>query len=123
MSGKIRYAGRYFSDHNLEGADKVGLTRSRWLRYQEDLRKLKLRGGIFKTNNSVLFVVDPPSIFNGDSYKGYLWTPLPRPRLYSNLDSYRVYDPKSDLDKDRYGNWAVYKRLKGNWYLYLFVNH
>jgi len=64
--------------------------------------------------------VDTGSLWNGDSYKGFEYSLTPvgghqRP----SLDKYRI----SEDDKDpRSGGYCVYKPLKGNWYLYLFVN-
>ncbi len=114
------YGGRHLDirERGVSADDYWGLTRERWERYQAQLRNLGLAGGILKGEREVEFRVDPGSILNGDSYKGYVYTQSPPPRLLSSLDSYRI----SDRDRDQTGGWSVWRRLKGNWYLYLFVN-
>ena len=89
----------------------------RWIHYKKELRKLNLRG-VLKGNGEVEFRADPGSLFNGDSYKGYVYNSGPPVHVLASLDGYNI----SDRDKDEFGNWIVYKPLKGNWYLYLFVN-
>jgi hypothetical protein len=77
-----------------------------------------MEGGVLKGDGRGEFRVDPGSFLNGDSYKGYVYTPTPPDHIRSSLDGYR----RCDRDSDRSGGWAVFKPLKGNWYLYLFVN-
>jgi hypothetical protein len=62
--------------------------------------------------------VDSGSIFNGDSYKGFEYKPTRPEHVLPSLDHYRI----SDQDRDHFGGWLVYKPLKDNWYLYLFVS-
>ena len=106
------------SETNFSDVERLGLPRERWVRYQKQLRDLGLEGGVLKGNGRVEFRADPASFLNGDSYKGYVYRPTPPDHVRSSLDGYR----RSDRDRDRYGRWAVYKSLKRNWYLYLFVN-
>lgn len=117
---RLIYAGHLLnlSEHDFSDIERLGLTRERWVTYQKQLQELGLAGGVLKGEGRVEFRVDPGSIFNGDSYKGYAYEPTPPGRLQSSLDGYRI----SENDKDKFGDWNVYKPLKGNWYLYLFVN-
>lgn len=113
------YAGRLVNLHASDPAEieRTGLPRERWVGYQKQLSGLGLYG-VMKGNGCVEFRVDPGSLYNGDSYKGYEYISTPPRHIRASLDGYRI----SDEDKDEFGNWAVYKALKGNWYLYLFVN-
>jgi len=96
----------------------VGLTQSVLTNYQRKIRELGLRGGVFKSDRDIEFRVEPGGILNGDSYKGYQFMVSTPNHIRSSLDDYRI----SDSDRDRSGNWSVYKHLKGHWYLYLFVS-
>jgi hypothetical protein len=108
------YAGHYWKVNEIGHS---GLAQERWDRYQQRLRDLGLCS-VIQSEGRVEFRVDPGSLSNGDSYKGYEYNPHPPPRLKKSLDGYRV----SADDRDRYGGWLAYKPLNGNWYLYLFVN-
>ncbi len=116
----VIYAGRLteVNDRDFSEIEGLGLTKQRWSRYQKQLQNLGLAGGVFKSEGRVEFRVDPGSIFNGDSYKGYVYMEAPPEHLRTRLDGYRM----TDSDKDKFGNWLVYKKLKDNWYLYLFIN-
>ncbi len=74
--------------------------------------------GVYKGDGGVEFRVDPGSIFNADTNKGYEYTEKPPERLKSSLDAYQM----ADSDKDKFGNWYVHKKLKDHWYLYFFVD-
>ena len=116
----VIYANRLF---NVTGGDfsaleRLGMSRAKWNHYQEQLRKLGLAGGITKTEGRVEFRVDPGSILNGESYKGYEFRQTPPETILASLDKYRI----SDSDRTKFGGWLAYKHLKGNWYMYLFVN-
>lgn len=114
----LSYAGHLINvSGDLSTVESLGLKRERWLVYQEQLRRLGLAGGVLKSEGRIEFRVDPGSVFNGDSYKGYEYTAIPPKHLKFSLDGYRI----SDSEKDEFG-WTVYKPLKGRWYLYLFVN-
>src|SRR5689334_21920050 len=97
--------------------EALGLTRDRWILYREKLRGLNLYG-VLKGDAAIEFRVDPGSISNGDSYKGYWYTTIRPAHVRPNLDTYLI----ADEDKDQNGNYIVFKELDGNWYLYLFVN-
>jgi hypothetical protein len=108
--------------NDLSEAVSVGMSKERWAFYQSQITALGIAGGILKGGGAIEFRVDQGSTSNGDSYKGYEYCERIPGRLLSSLDSYGIQAPDSQQDRDAYGNWRVYKRLKGNWYLYLFVN-
>lgn len=117
----VIYAGRRFDlrDQDPTGIEQLGLTKSRLIGYQRRLRDLNLEGGILKgTSGEIEFRVDPGSIWNGDSYKGYWYAPYPPPHILATLDGYRL----SKGDENPHGGYSVYRPLKGNWSLYLFIN-
>jgi len=114
---EFRYAGHSFSSHDdLSAAEHDGLTKERLKSYQGMLRDLGVRQ-VFRGTSGVTFKVDKGSISNGDSYKGYEYDTHPPKHLRASLDGYRI----SDRERDELG-YSVCKRIKGNWYLYLFVN-
>jgi len=113
------YAGRHFSGQSdFSDLGRLGLTRERWRSYTQQLRKLGI-AQVSKGEGRVEFRVDQGSLSNGDSYKGYEYslTP-PAGHRKASLDAYRI----SENDREKFGGYYVYKPLKGNWYLYLFVN-
>jgi hypothetical protein len=112
-----------YGDHLITGADgfspeieRLGLNKGQWTAYQQQLRRLGL-DQVNKGPDSVTFEADSPSLFNGDSTKGYLYSPTSPAHLKPSLDGYRI----ADGDKGANG-WYVAKALKGHWYLYLFVS-
>jgi hypothetical protein len=116
--GELRYAGTELEEPvGLSDVERLGLPRERWERYQSLLRELGI-AQVIKGKSSVEFKVDGESISNGSSSKGYEYSLVPPEHQRESLDSYRI----SDEDKDKFGGYYVAKPLKGNWYLYLFVN-
>ena len=69
---------------------------------------------VMTNGGGIEFRVDPGSLLNGDSYKGF-WYREDEPRgIRTSLDEYR-FSGKNDEQ-------IVYKALRGHWYLYIFVN-
>lgn len=89
--------------------ERLGMSRTKWDHYQHRLRQLGLRGGVMKGDGRIEFRIDPGSFSNGDSYKGYEFRLTPPRVLLASLDTYR----KTGSDRDKFGGWLVYKRLKG----------
>jgi hypothetical protein len=116
----VIYGNRLFNvgDGNFSDLERLGMSRAKWDYYQAQLRKLGLAGGVLKGGGRVEFRVDPGSISNGDSYKGYEFRQTPPETVLSSLDTYRI----SNSDWNKFSGWLVYKRLNANWYIYLFVN-
>ncbi len=103
---------------DMSAIERVGLTRERWIHYQNQLRRLGLYGVMKDGATRIEFRVDPGSMWNGDSYKGFEYRTTPPRHMRNSLDDYRV----SDEDRNEFGGWLVYRAIKGHWYLYLFVN-
>ena len=115
---EVRYANRTLKvPQDLSELERLGLSRSRWERYQGLLRRLGIVQA-FGGRDVVVLKVDEGSIANGDSYKGYVYRLTAPEHLRPELDSYRI----SEIDRDNHGDYTVSKHLKGKWYVYLFVN-
>jgi hypothetical protein len=97
--------------------ERLGLPKERFERYQLLLRTLGLVQ-VTKGESGVEFRVDPGTITNGDSYKGYEYYLTPPEHQKRSLDEYRT----TEVDRGRHGGYRVSKLIKGHWYLYLFVN-
>ena len=120
MPHVVIYDGRRveIQEDNSEEIERRGLPKARWTQYMKQMQQLGLVG-ITRSAEEVEFRVDPGTLFNGDSYKGYSYRQtVPDRLLLPSLDGYRI----SDRDLNGFGGWLVFKRLTGNWYLYLFVN-
>ena len=116
---KARYAGHILSfwDKSNDLA-RFGFSTEQWTRYRQQMRKLGI-AQIGKANGIVEFRVDPGYLWNGDSYKGYEYLTVPPDgHQKTRLDGYH---PSED-DKPPFGGYEVYKPVKGNWYLYLFIS-
>jgi hypothetical protein len=113
---RARYADRFVSAG--DETERVGLTRQRWARYQRQLQNLGLAQITKGLRGDVEFRVDQGSLFNGDSYKGYEYSPDAAEHPKASLDGYRI----SESDRDSSGGYYVSKPLKGFWRLYLYVN-
>lgn len=100
-------------ERNLATMDRAGLPRDRLIGYENQLRRLGL-WSVMRSGWGMEFRMDPGSISNGDSYKGIWWYRDGEPSdVRPSLDEYRF----SRNDQ------IVYKALKGQWYLYIFVSH
>jgi hypothetical protein len=103
----------YLHEKNLSAMELAGLPRLRATYYEDQLHRLGL-WSVGKGGRGIEFRVDPSSISNGASYKGFWWYREGEPRdVRASLDNYRF----SNTDE------IVYKALKGHWYLYIFVSH
>jgi hypothetical protein len=103
---------------DLSSIERAGLPRERWNHYQDQLRRLGLCA-VTKGGREIEFRVDQASISNGDSYKGFMYWREQPSHVHASLDDYRI-SKVSETDGTEFG--VVLKPLKGNWYLYLFVN-
>jgi hypothetical protein len=115
----VIYAGRRVEIHqdDYEEIERLGLPKVRLIQYEKQLRQLGLVA-ITRGKEEIEFRVDPGTLFNGDSYKGFSYRLTAPDHLLSSLDGYRI----SDRDSNPFGGWLVFKPLTGSWYLYLFVN-
>lgn len=114
----VRYSGRsVFNVKSASDVEAVGLSSERWRSYMSQLNSL----GIVQVNQGgkgVTLTVDEPSFLNGDSSKGYQYSLEGLSPLQTSLDAYQI----SAEDKKSTGGYSVFKALKGNWYIFLYVN-
>ena len=116
---ELRYGDGWLSGRiDLSEIERLGLAKERWAWYQQQMRELGLVQ-LFRASDGVTFKVDPASILNGDSCKGYTYSLTPPEHQKSSLDEYRL----SESDRNaNFRNYDVCRPLKGHWYLYLFIN-
>lgn len=116
---ELRYSGQAFNGQiDIPRLETLGLTNERLAMYRQQARNLGIVQ-LTKSRGTVEFRVDDGTFSNGDSYKGYEYSPVPPTgNQKTSLDGYRI----SKADRDPYGDFFVYKPIKGNWYLYLFVS-
>jgi hypothetical protein len=101
-------------ENNIYAMKRAGLPKENVAKYEEQLRRLGL-WCITKGGRGIEFRVDPGTVSNGDSYKGFYWYREGQPPdIRPGLDEYRFLRNEKDL--------MVYKALKSHWYLYMFVN-
>jgi hypothetical protein len=113
------YATRHFTDEDYPSElEQLGFPRTRWSKYRQLLGKLGI-AQINRADDGVVFTVDDFSLSNGDSTKCYQYSlELPAGSRKTSLDGYRL----SKEDKLQGPGYQIYKPLRGNWYLYLFVD-
>jgi hypothetical protein len=111
------YDGRSVARPRIHDVEEMGLSAKRWQMYDTQRRRLQLVQISRGVNGAVEFRVDPGSLFNGDSSKGYVYLPGMPTRLEPSLDRYRA----RASDRNRGGNITVYTHLKRNWFLYLHI--
>jgi len=114
----VRYSGRsVFNVKDASDVEAVGLSAEEWRSYMRQLNSL----GVVQVNQGeqrVTLRVDEPSLLNGDSFKGYEYSVERLSSLGTSLDEYKL----SATDKNSTGGYQVFKPLKANWYIFLYVN-
>jgi len=94
----------------------LGFSPQRWDEYRGLFRKLDLKSGILSYQpDLVLFLASTKGLVTGGSSKGYAYCVKEPPLVVESLDNYSFKDSKKDIDR-------VYRRLKGNWYLFYEVS-
>lgn len=98
-----------------EKIERVGLTRERYDRYVKIFDALGIEAGVSRDEKGgIWFETTRPSLFNGDTREGYVYSPSPLTPLVIDLESY-VPPATDDSPRPRF---LVFKVLKGNWYLF-----
>ena len=117
---ELRYGGVSFESTpaGLAGLRQRGFPADRWDHYRQELRTLGIARAL-GGGGTVELRVDEASLWNGSSYKGYWYsTNPPGGHRRTKLDDYRL--SKQDLTPSE--GYFLYKPIKANWYLYLFID-
>jgi hypothetical protein len=115
-AGMIRIAPDFtWHKDNADGkASKVahGFSDERYVEYKKIFRRIGDNNGILNYQPEVMFVlVSSRGMVTGGSMKGYAYSPKEPSPLVDSLENLDFRDSKKDIN-------TVYKRLKGNWYLF-----
>jgi len=95
---------------------ELGFSRQRWDEYRGLFRKLDLKSGILNYQpDQILFLASTKGLVTGGSSKGYAYSVKEPPLIVESLDNYSFKDSKKDMN-------IVYRKLKGNWYLFYEVS-
>jgi YD repeat-containing protein len=120
-NAELRYDGVSFdaTPAGLAELRQGGFSADRWDYYRRQLKNLGLTRAIRGERGDVELPVDEASLSNGSSYKGYWYsTSPPGGHQKTKLDDYRL--SKHDLSPS--GGYFLYKPIRPNWYLYLFID-
>jgi hypothetical protein len=97
--------------------DNAAISAARYAIYLNLFDQLGLKGGITRDTrraDSINFPAELPSLLNGDSTKGYWYSPDEVTPCFENLERYK---PPQILLQRREG-YAIFSPLKTHWYLY-----
>jgi hypothetical protein len=95
---------------------ELGFSNQRWDEYRSLFRKLDLKSGILNYQpDLILFLASTKGLVTGGSSKGYAYSVKEPPLIVESLDDYSFKDSKKDIN-------IVYRKLKGNWYLFYEVS-
>jgi len=98
-----------------DGLERVGLSPARYAQYIRLLEALGLEGGIVRGDNSTIwFGAETPSILNGDSTKGYVYSNAELTPCVTDLNSYKP----GPAALNQHGGFVVFSLIKPHWYLY-----
>ena len=118
---EVRFGGAFFdsSPSGLSALAQCGFTADRWAYYRQQLKELGVKRALRADGGTVELRVDEASFLSGGIYKGYWYsTSPPGGHQKASLDGYRP--SKEDLGPS--GGYFLYKPIKPNWYLYLFID-
>ncbi len=93
-----------------------GITRERWDEYRKLFKKVDLDNGLVNYQPDLIHMfASNKGLLTGGSSKGYAYS-IKTPALIADvLDNYEFQPPHKDIE-------VVYRRIKGNWYLYFEVS-
>lgn len=108
---RVAYNFVWRSDDFSLNPDK-GLPNARWDEYRQLFDKLRLNGGIARPVDQKMLMLISASrgMVTGGSSKGYAYSEIPPGPLYESLDS---------ITPNEIGSNPAFKRIRGNWYLYV----
>jgi hypothetical protein len=115
-AGMIRIApGFTWHKESADGKEskaKYGFSDARWNEYKQLFPKLGKNNGILNYQPDLILVLaSSRGMVTGGSLKGYAYSPKEPSPLVDSLENLDFRDSKKDIN-------TVYKRLKGNWYLF-----
>jgi hypothetical protein len=91
---------------------ELGFSRQRWDEYRSLFSKLGLKSGILNYQpDLILFLASTKGLVTGGSSKGYAYCSKEPEVIFESLDN-------PSFSKSR----IVYRRLKGNWYLFYEIS-
>ncbi|MGI9074483.1 MAG: hypothetical protein ACR2JB_24925 [Bryobacteraceae bacterium] len=103
-------------ENNWTVASPHVIPQRRWDEYQKLFKELRLPVGFARDEQDIDFRFDNYSMSNGDSCKGFTYSPKPLPTCsteLSNCVAAKGIGPNGTL---------VNRLIKPHWYLYLFYN-
>jgi hypothetical protein len=119
--GGVRCGGTLFDSTpaDLSALAQRGFTADRLAYYRRQLKMLGVERILRGDGDTVELPVDESSFLSNGIYKGY-WhsTSPPVGHEKANLDRYQP----SKEDLGRFGGYLLYKPIKPNWYLYLYID-
>lgn len=92
---------------------ELGFTKQRWDEYRQLFKELGLKEGLARNTDgsTVELIAFSQGLSTGGSGKGY---------VYSTKELFPLYNSLDELSSTASGGKYVYKRLKGNWYLFYY---
>jgi len=107
----------FIEDGKFTGTAPPPITNARLADYLALLEAVGLNVAVYTDDSRVYFKYDRESWFNGDSHKGFLYSPETLPETTSTLNNIRK---PASAGGERY---FLYKSLpKPGWFLYLCIN-
>jgi hypothetical protein len=104
-------------DGKFTGTAPPPVTVARLADYLGLLKAIGVNVAVYTDDSRVYFKYDRESLFNGDSHKGFLYSPETLPETTSTLDNIRK---PAAMGSERY---FLYRSLpKPGWFLYLCIN-
>jgi hypothetical protein len=96
---------------------ELGFSRQRWDEYRRLFKELKIPGGLVRDPKprptTVMFFASSYGLVTGGSSKGY---------IYATEEQSPIVDSHELEQADMKNRHSVYKRLKGNWYIYYLAD-
>lgn len=95
---------------------EMGISDERWSSYKKLFAKLGLKAGILNYQpDRVELISSTEGLLTGGSSKGYIYLEEEPEILENSLDNYDITKFKKEIN-------YVYRKIKGNWYLYYEVS-
>lgn len=111
---RIAFNFTWLMDDLSRSATELGFTEARWNLYRDIFSKLGLKEGLTRPRNPqrIQMIASLISVTIGGTSKGYAYSKTPLEPIFDSLDSI-------PLEAQGKGYKTIYKKLGGNWYLFL----